>query len=193
MGEAARGEPRLPGAMGADLAGRRPDQDVLPPAHPALPARDPERHRLPFFIFSPDGETLLGGLTLAQVQRGVTQSAVLGYWMGAPYAGKGLMTAAVRAVDRLCLRLAAPATASRPPACRTTRPRSASLKRSDFGARATPAEYLCIDGRWQDHSFTAWSATIRGADLPGRGRSACLRLADAKYYSRHRFVFRFGG
>ena len=29
----------------------------------------------PFFVFSPDGETLLGGLTLAQVQRGVTQSA----------------------------------------------------------------------------------------------------------------------
>src|SRR5215212_5909815 len=51
----------------------------------------------PFFIFSPDEETLLGGLTLAQIQRGVTQSAVLGYWMGAPHAGKGLMGAAVRA------------------------------------------------------------------------------------------------
>ncbi len=50
----------------------------------------------PFFVFSPDGDTLLGGLTLAQIQRGVTQSAVLGYWMGEPYAGKGLMTAAVR-------------------------------------------------------------------------------------------------
>ena len=52
----------------------------------------------PFFVFSPDGDTLLGGLTLSQIQRGVTQSAVLGYWMGEPHAGKGLMTSAVRAV-----------------------------------------------------------------------------------------------
>src|SRR3972149_2228008 len=47
----------------------------------------------PFFIFSPDGETLLGGVTLAQIQRGVTQSGVLGYWMGHEYAGQGVVTA----------------------------------------------------------------------------------------------------
>jgi ribosomal-protein-alanine N-acetyltransferase len=52
----------------------------------------------PFFVFSPDGETLLGGLTLSHVQRGVAQSASLGYWMGSPFAGKGYMAAAVRAV-----------------------------------------------------------------------------------------------
>ena len=51
----------------------------------------------PFLIFTPDGATLLGGLTLAHIQRGVTQSAVLGYWMGEAHAGKGIMTAAVRA------------------------------------------------------------------------------------------------
>ena len=54
----------------------------------------------PFFVFSPDGDTLLGGLTLSQVQRGVTQSVVLGYWMGERYAGKGLMTSAVKTVSR---------------------------------------------------------------------------------------------
>jgi ribosomal-protein-alanine N-acetyltransferase len=104
----------------------------------------------PFFVFSPDGETLLGGLTLAQIQRGVTQSAVLGYWMGAPYAGKGLMSAAVRAVvgfafDTLHLnRLEA--------ACL---PRNAAsirlLEKVGFTREGYARKYLCIDGRWQDH------------------------------------------
>jgi ribosomal-protein-alanine N-acetyltransferase len=104
----------------------------------------------PFFVFSLDGETLLGGLTLAQIQRGVTQSAVVGYWMGAPYAGKGLMTAAVRAVisfafDTLHLnRLEA--------ACL---PRNGAsirlLEKVGFTREGYARKYLCIDGRWQDH------------------------------------------
>ena len=41
---------------------------------------------------------LVGGLTLCNVRRGVTQSCTLGYWVGANYAQQGYMTAAVRAV-----------------------------------------------------------------------------------------------
>jgi ribosomal-protein-alanine N-acetyltransferase len=104
----------------------------------------------PFFVFSADGETLLGGLTLAQIQRGVTQSAVLGYWMGAPFAGKGLMTAAVRAIVGFAFetlhqnRLEA--------ACL---PRNAAsirlLEKVGFTREGYARKYLCIDGRWQDH------------------------------------------
>jgi ribosomal-protein-alanine N-acetyltransferase len=104
----------------------------------------------PFFLFSQDGETLLGGLTLAQVQRGVTQSAVLGYWMGAPYAGKGFMSAGVRAVlgfafDSLSLnRVEA--------ACLPTNNASiALLEKVGFTREGYARKYLCIDGRWQDH------------------------------------------
>lgn len=104
----------------------------------------------PFFIFTPDGETLLGGLTLAQVQRGVTQSAVLGYWMGAPHAGKGFMSAAVRAVlgfafDSLTLnRVEA--------ACLPTNNASIRLlEKVGFTREGYARKYLCIDGRWQDH------------------------------------------
>ncbi len=104
----------------------------------------------PFFVLSPDGETLLGGLTLAQIQRGVTQSAVLGYWMGAPHAGKGLMTAAVRAVigfafDSLHLnRMEA--------ACLPTNAASIRLlEKVGFAREGYARKYLCIDGRWQDH------------------------------------------
>ena len=104
----------------------------------------------PFFVFSPDGETLLGGLTLSQVQRGVTQSAILGYWMGAPYAGKGLMGAAVRAVvgfafETLHLnRVEA--------ACLPNNEASIRLlEKVGFQREGYARKYLCIDGRWQDH------------------------------------------
>ena len=35
-----------------------------------------------------DDDVLVGGLTLGQIKRGVVQAATLGYWIGAPYAGK---------------------------------------------------------------------------------------------------------
>src|SRR4029078_6451598 len=50
------------------------------------------------FIFAVTNGDLVGGLTLCNVRRGVTQSCTLGYWVGARYAKQGYMTAAVRAV-----------------------------------------------------------------------------------------------
>src|SRR5213593_1751263 len=50
-----------------------------------------------FFVFR-DDQVLAGGLTLANVRRGVAQSGSLGYWIGEPYARRGHMTAAVRAL-----------------------------------------------------------------------------------------------
>lgn len=104
----------------------------------------------PFFIFTPDSQTLLGGLTLAHIQRGVTQSAVLGYWMGEPYAGKGFMSAAVRAVvafafDTLHLnRVEA--------ACLPHNAASIHLlEKVGFTREGYARKYLCIEGRWQDH------------------------------------------
>ena len=118
----------------------------------------------PFFIFSPDGETLFGGLTLAQVQRGVTQSSVLGYWMGAPFAGKGFMTAAVRGVIGFAFdSLALEPRRGRLPAA-TTRPPSASSKRSDLRARAMPADISASTDAGRIISSTAWCATIRVAE-----------------------------
>ena len=50
-----------------------------------------------FLIFSDADDQLVGGLTLSNVRRGVTQAAVLGYWLGKPFVCRGLMTEAVRA------------------------------------------------------------------------------------------------
>lgn len=104
----------------------------------------------PFFVFSPDGETLLGGLALAQIQRGVTQSAVLGYWMGAPYAGRGFMGAAVRAVAGFAfetLHLNRIEAACLPHNDASIR----LLEKVGFHREGYARKYLCIDGRWQDH------------------------------------------
>jgi [ribosomal protein S5]-alanine N-acetyltransferase len=51
-----------------------------------------------FLLFRTDDGRMVGGLTLANVRRGVAQAGSLGYWMGQPYARQGYMTAAVRAV-----------------------------------------------------------------------------------------------
>ena len=51
----------------------------------------------PFFLFSTDESTLLGGLTLSHIQRGVTQSASVGYWIGERHARRGYMTDALNA------------------------------------------------------------------------------------------------
>ncbi len=108
----------------------------------------------PFFIFSNDESVLLGGLTLSHVQRGVTQSAAVGYWMGEPYARRGYMTDAVRTVigfafDTLRLhRLEA--------ACLPHNSASIGLlEKTGFTREGYARSYLCIDGRWQDHLLFA--------------------------------------
>ncbi len=111
-------------------------------------------HAYPFFLFSMDEDALLGGLTFSNVQRGVVQATTLGYWMGAPHAGKGHMTAAVRAVlpfvfDHLALhRLEA--------ACLPANTASRRLlEKVGFSREGLARRYLCIDGLWQDHLLYA--------------------------------------
>ena len=50
-----------------------------------------------FLIFRSDDNAMVGGLTLANIRRGVAQAGSIGYWIGSPFARKGYMTAAVRA------------------------------------------------------------------------------------------------
>src|SRR5690554_980375 len=54
-----------------------------------------EDKAFPFFLFRRDDGTLLGGATLSNIRRGVAQACTLGYWMGAPFAGRGYMSEAV--------------------------------------------------------------------------------------------------
>jgi ribosomal-protein-alanine N-acetyltransferase len=106
------------------------------------------------FIFAAMSGYLVGGLTLCNVRRGVTQSCTLGYWIGAKYAQQGYMTAAVRAVipfvfDSLELhRLEA--------ACLPNNTASIKLlERTGFRREGLARRYLRINGVWQDHLLYA--------------------------------------
>lgn len=104
----------------------------------------------PFFILSETDETLLGGINLNGIQRGVAQTCSVGYWIGAPHARQGHMRAALRllipwAFDRLGLhRVEA--------ACLPENERSSRLLLSvGFSPEGRSRAYLKINGAWADH------------------------------------------
>lgn len=117
-------------------------------------------HAYPYFVFATDG-TLLGGLTLSNVRRGVAQTATLGYWMGKSFAGKGHMTAAVRLIVPHALttlglhRVEAACMPSNAASIRL-------LEKVGFTREGYARRYLCIDGLWQDHLLFAF---VRGDSL----------------------------
>jgi [ribosomal protein S5]-alanine N-acetyltransferase len=107
-----------------------------------------------FLIFRQLDDALLGGLTVSNVRRGVTQAASLGYWIGEPHLGRGYMTEAVRGVAEFIFselklhRLEA--------ACLPHNAASIGvLERAGFTAEGVARRYLKINGQWQDHRLFA--------------------------------------
>ena len=107
-----------------------------------------------FIVVRNTDGALVGGLTLANIRRGVAQAASVGYWMGQPFIRRGHMTAAVRAVIPFAFatlrlhRLEA--------ACIPTNSASIRLlENCGFTREGYAREYLCINGIWQDHLLYA--------------------------------------
>jgi len=107
-----------------------------------------------FFLFRDEDDSLVGGLTLSNVRRGVTQSCSLGYWVGAPFARQGYMTKGLRAIipfvfETLRLhRLEA--------ACLPKNTASIQLlEKAGFDNEGLARRYLRINGVWQDHILYA--------------------------------------
>jgi len=113
-----------------------------------------------FFIFALD-ETLVGGIGLSNIRRGVSETASLGYWVGEPYARQRYMTSALPLVvdfafERLGLhRLEAACLPSNMPS-------RSVLARTGFRQEGYAREYLCIAGKWQDHLLFAILRGDRG-------------------------------
>ena len=120
-----------------------------------------------FFVFDTQGPrpALAGGLTVSNVRRRAAQHASLGYWMGASFAGRGLMTEAVRVVlpfvfielglHRLHAAFLPHNIASR-----------RVLEKNGFREEGYAENYLQIDGKWADHVLFAltregWDARPR--------------------------------
>jgi ribosomal-protein-alanine N-acetyltransferase len=107
-----------------------------------------------FLIFRSEDNVLVGGLTLANIRRGVAQAGSIGYWVGQPYANQGYMSAAVQALIPFCfgsLRLHRLEAACIP----TNKPSIALLEKTGFQREGYARGYLCINGKWQDHLLYA--------------------------------------
>ena len=107
-----------------------------------------------FLIFRSEDNAMVGGLTLANIRRGVAQAGSIGYWIGAPFARKGYMTAAVRALIPYgfgTLRLHRLEAACIPGNSASVR----LLEKTGFKREGYARSYLCINGTWQDHVLYA--------------------------------------
>lgn len=108
----------------------------------------------PFLIFRSADRALAGGATITNIRRGVSQAASLGYWMGAPFAGKGLMTAALTALIPFAhgtLRLKRIEAACLPHNAASR----GLLHKIGFREEGYARQYLRINGSWQDHVLYA--------------------------------------
>jgi ribosomal-protein-alanine N-acetyltransferase len=107
-----------------------------------------------FFLFRKSDEALVGGLTLANIRRGVAQAGSLGYWIGEPFARRGLMSGAVQGLVPFAfgsLRLHRLEAACIPSNTASIR----LLEKVGFVREGYAREYLCINGLWQDHLLFA--------------------------------------
>jgi [ribosomal protein S5]-alanine N-acetyltransferase len=107
-----------------------------------------------FLVFREGDATLVGGLTISNVRRGVAQSASVGYWMGLPHVRCGYMTDALRAVLPFAFgtlglhRLEAACLPHNAPSARV-------LEKAGFRREGTARRYLKINDIWQDHDLYA--------------------------------------
>ncbi len=103
-----------------------------------------------FLIFKIDDKTLLGGINVGNVRRGVAQSASLGYWVDKNHARNGYMKEALQIliptlfIDLRLNRLEA-ATLEENKASRNL------LKKIGFKKEGVLRKYLKINGTWRDH------------------------------------------
>jgi ribosomal-protein-alanine N-acetyltransferase len=107
-----------------------------------------------FFLFRKSDDALVGGVTLANIRRGVAQAGSLGYWIGEPFARRGLMSGAVQALVPFSfgsLRLHRLEAACIPSNTASIR----LLEKAGFVREGYARDYLCINGLWQDHLLFA--------------------------------------
>jgi ribosomal-protein-alanine N-acetyltransferase len=107
-----------------------------------------------FFVFRTEDNALLGGCTLSNVRRGVTQCCALGYWVGERFARQGYMFDAVRALVPFIFktlglhRIEAACLPSNDPS-------KSLLGKVGFREEGLARRYLQINGEWQDHVLFA--------------------------------------
>jgi [ribosomal protein S5]-alanine N-acetyltransferase len=107
-----------------------------------------------FLVFREEDDVLMGGCTLSNVRRGVTQCCALGYWIGERFARQGAMFDAIRGLIPFIFttlglhRIEA--------ACLASNDASKNLLiKIGFRQEGIARRYLLINGEWQDHVLFA--------------------------------------
>ena len=107
-----------------------------------------------FFVFRAEDDVLMGGCTLSNVRRGVTQCSALGYWIGERFSRQGHMYEAARALVPFIFstlglhRIEA--------ACLLSNQASQNLlMKVGFRQEGVALRYLQINGEWRDHVLFA--------------------------------------
>ena len=124
---------------------------------------------------------IVGAFNLSQIFHGNFRNAYLGYWVGAPFAGRGYMTEAMALLLRHAfrtLRLHRVEANVQPGNGRSAE----LLRRTGFRKEGFSPRYLKVGGRWRDHD--RWAITVEDlrpvsgpsdgtgrAPWPGRSRS----------------------
>lgn len=162
---------------------RTRSREFLAPWEPIWPADDLDRSAFkrrieryeteyregvayPFYVCARETGEILGGITLGQVRRGVTQSGTIGYWMGAPHAGLGHMTEAVGLLASWTFatlglhRIEAACLPENVPSIRL-------LEKVGFSLEGHARSYLCIAGQWRDHLL--WGLVAGDPLFPPKG------------------------
>jgi ribosomal-protein-alanine N-acetyltransferase len=107
-----------------------------------------------FFVLRQSDDALLGGCTLSNVRRGVTQCCTMGYWIGAKFARQGYMTNAVKALVPFVFKTLGLHRIEA--ACLVDNEASKNLlARTGFRQEGLARRYLLINGAWADHLLFA--------------------------------------
>lgn len=121
----------------------------------------------PFFIERKSDKTLLGGISLGHVRRGVSQSGQIGYWIGKEFAGQGHMS---EGLELLCNFAFSSLNLHRlEAACVPSNIRSIGLlEKAGFEREGHLRSYLKINGSWQDHILYSRIHPLHSADFKAR-------------------------
>ncbi len=113
-----------------------------------------DRRALNMLIFCRDDDRLVGGITLDNIQGGVSKSCTVGYWMGENFTRQGYMTESLNASVKYAFTVL---DISRIQAgcLPENAPSRALLEKSGFKYEGVAQSYLQIAGRWRNHVLYA--------------------------------------
>ncbi|MCB2109860.1 MAG: GNAT family N-acetyltransferase [Defluviimonas sp.] len=109
---------------------------------------------LPLVLIRRKDQALVGAITIDNIRRGPAQAATVGYWIGAPYARRGLMSEALRGVIHHCfstLDLSRLESACLPENLASR----GVLEKCGYKYEGVAQSYLQINGRWRNHVLYA--------------------------------------